>query len=375
MLTRSLVLVLLAAPSWAVDLIEMKDGKLYQVQSAEVKGTRLYMRLDVPKGQKVGFTVPIDKVVPEFVYYVWVDQIQTGDVDQHLALAQWCRKNGLFGPAWEQYGIAGKLDPATHSKLPKIEAEMFQEQATWIYEDAERHFKADDIKGARKRLNLLIKEFAKSKEVGRAKALLSILAEREQFLTEQKRQEKIAERARKMKRRMDKYLKLVERADYLVLNTRMGYDHYNARRRLHWAAYAYRRSFFVFDELLLDVEVNDLKVKLKSVQEAMEGRIVRTFLKLADLTWIMGDAGAALDAVHEVMFLDPKNEAARDLRDRILKERVVPVRTRIPEYPYSRTMLGRAHLGRGRYRYGLLYGDQVWGRRWGRHRFFGIRVH
>ena len=210
--------------------------------------------------------MPLDKVIPEFVYHVWADQIQTGDVDQHLALAAWSRKNGLYGPAWEQYTIASKLDPATHSKLPKLEAEMFQEQATWVYESAERRFKKDDIKGARKRLNLLIKEFAKSKEVGRAKALLSILAEREQFLTEQKRQEKVADRARKMKRRMDKYLKLVDRADFLVLNTRMGYDHHNARRRLHWAAYAYRRSFFVFDELLLDVEVNDLEVKLTALQ-------------------------------------------------------------------------------------------------------------
>ena len=373
----ALAALVFAMPALAVDVIELKSGKLYQVENAEVKGDRLYMKLLTGKDQKIGFTVPLEKVVPEFVYYTWADQIQTGDVDQHLALAQWARKNGLFGPAWDQYQIAAKLDPAVHSKLPKIEKAMFAEQATWIYESAEAQFKKDDIKGARKRLDLLFTKFAKSKEVGRAKALLTILAEREQFLTEEKKKKKIALRARKQSRRMDKYLDLVERADNLVLVTRVGYDNYNARRRLHWAAYAYRKAFFVFDDLLLDVEVDSLRKRLKAVQEAMEGRLVRTFLKLADLHWVVGDAGAALGAVHEVMAIDPANKAANSLRERILDEPTVPVRERIPGYPYRRTMIGRAHLGRGRYGYRRIYAPR-WGfgaRYWGRHHYFGIRVH
>jgi len=379
MRTRSLValaIAVLAVPALAVDVVEMKNGKLYQVERAQVKGDRFFMTLLTSKDKKIAFSVPMEKVVPEFVYYAWADQIQTGDVDQHLACAQWARDNGLFGPAWQQYGHAAKIDPAVHSKLPKIEKEMFQEQATWIYEDAERRFKKDDIKGAGKRLDLLLAKFATSKETGRAKALVSILAERAQFLTEQRRQEKIAARARKQQREIDRILHMVERADLLVTTTRIGVDAYNSRRRLHWAAYAYRKAFFLFDELMLYVEVDGLRHKLKSLREAMESRIVRTFLKLADLHWIMGDVGSALDAVHEVMMVDPANDAARGLRERILEEKVVPGRERIPEYPYRRKILTRAHLGRGRYRYGLLYGDRGFGRRFfGRHRWFSLRVH
>ena len=378
MRTRSLVpLVLFAIPAFAVDIVEMKNGKLYQVEAAEVRGNRFFMKLLTSTDKKVAFSVPMDKVVPEFVYYAWADQIQTGDVDQHLACARWARRNGLFGPAWEQYGFAAKTDPAVQSELPKIEQEMFGEQATWIYEDAEKRFRKDDIKGARKRLDLLLTKFAASKEVGRAKALVSILAERAQFLTEQRRQEKIAARARKQQRSVDGILRMVERADLLVTTTRIGVDAYNSRRRLHWAAYAYRKAYFSFDDLMLYVEVDDLRRRLQALRGAMESRIVRTFIKLADLHWIMGDVGSALDAVHEVMMVDPANDAARGLRERILEERVVPGRERIPEYPYGRRILTRAHMGRGRYRYGLVYGDLggYGGRFYGRHRWFSLRVH
>ncbi|MHC4941344.1 MAG: hypothetical protein ACYTHK_20650, partial [Planctomycetota bacterium] len=315
--------------------------------------------------------VPVSKVIPEFVFYIWKAQIETGDVDQHLALAKFSRENGLFGHAWEQYEIAAKLDPAVHTDLPKIEAKMFQEQATWIYEDAEKHFRDGDIKAARKRLDLILAKFDKSKESGRAKALISILAEREQFLTEQKRQKKVAERAVKQKRRIDKYLDFVGRADKLVLVTRYN-DIYNARRRLHWAAYAYRKSYFVFDEMLLNAEVDDLRRMLKGLVEDMERRLVRTFLKLADLRWMSGDASGAMEAVHEVMAVDPANEAARGLRERILEEETVPAWERIPSYPYRRRFLGRRYMGRGRYREPY-YG--YWGYPYyGRHRYFSIRV-
>ena len=313
-----LLLALLTAPAFAIDIVELKNGKIYQVESAKVKGSRLYVSL-VPQvaGQKVAFAMPLEKVVPEYVYYIWAAQID-GDADGHLALAKWSRKNGLFKLAWKQYEAGGKLDPALHSNLPKIEKEMFEEQATWLYEDAEKLFRDGDVKRCRMRIELILKEFEASKESGRAKALLGILAEREQFLSEQKRQEEMAERARKQKRRLDKYLKnLVERADKLVLNTRLATT-WNAHGRLHWAAYAYRKTYFVIEELLLVAEVDNFRKMLEGLLTSMENRMSRTFIKLADLRWINGDATGALDAVHEVLAVDPDSKAAIGLRDRIL---------------------------------------------------------
>ena len=46
--------------------------------------------------------------------------------------------------------------------------------------------------------------------------------------------------------------------------------------------------------------------------------MVRTFSKLADLHYLMGNYPRALDAVHEVLALDADNPQATGLRDRIL---------------------------------------------------------
>ena len=102
-----------------------------------------------------------------------------------------------------------------------------------------------------------------------------------------------------------------------MLRTRLSYTH-NAHGRLHWSAYAYRKAYFVFDELLLISEVDGLRQMLKGLIANMENRMSRTFIKLADLRWISGDTRGALDAVHEVLAIDPGSKAAIGLRDRIL---------------------------------------------------------
>ncbi len=335
-----LVLVLLASPILALDVIELKNGRIYQVQFAKVRGDRLFMQLRPSKpNQRVGFAVPIDKVVPEFVYYIWADQVE-GDAEGHVTLGEWSRKNGLFSLARKQYELAAKLDPAVQTQLPKINKAIYEEQATWIYEDAEKLFRDGDVQRCRMRLDLILDKFKQSKELNRTKALKGMLAEREQFLTEQKRQEEIAARARKQKKRIDKYLKLVAKADKLVLKTRLAYTQ-NAHGRLHWAAYAYRKAYFVFDELLLISEVDGLRQMLKGLISNMENRMSRTFIKLADLRWISGDTRGALDAVHEVLAIDPESKAALGLRDRILDGGgaaapvVAPVRHRIRPYAFA----------------------------------------
>jgi hypothetical protein len=240
-----------------------------------------------------------------------------GDAEGHVTLGEWSRKNGLFSLARKQYELAAKLDPAVQTQLPKINKAIYEEQATWIYEDAEKLFRDGDVQRCRMRIDLILDKFKQSKELNRTNALKGMLAEREQFLTEQKRQEEIAARARKQKKRIDKYLDLVAKADKLVLKTRLAYTQ-NAHGRLHWAAYAYRKAYFVFDELLLISEVDGLRQMLKSLISNMENRMSRTFIKLADLRWISGDTRGALDAVHEVLAIDPDSKAAIGLRDRIL---------------------------------------------------------
>ena len=61
------------------------------------------------------------------------------------------------------------------------------------------------------------------------------------------------------------------------------------------------------------------------LRDDLDDRSVRTFVKLADYFYLAGDTPRALDAVHEVLALDPDNKAAEGLRERIL-DRGDPVR-------------------------------------------------
>jgi hypothetical protein len=46
--------------------------------------------------------------------------------------------------------------------------------------------------------------------------------------------------------------------------------------------------------------------------------MIAIYLRLADLRYLCGDLGAALDATHRVLDLDPTHAGAAMLRDRIL---------------------------------------------------------
>ena len=321
-------LVLLASSALAIDIVEMKDGRLYEVERATFKGDRLSIKLHTPGEDKlVVFTVPIHRVVPEFVYYAWAETIQEGETQKRIKLAEWSRINGLFRHAWKQYQQAAATDEKVRASLDELGRTMHEEEATWIYHEAEKLFREDDVKAARVRAIRVLEKFKTTKEVGRAKELLKILAEREQFLTEQKKRDAILKRARKQKKEIDKHVERIRKADRLVLRARLS-NPLDARRRLRWSGFTYRAALLTFQDLALYVEVDELRFMLKALTEQVQGRLTNTFLRLADVDYIMGHVAGALDAVHEVLAVDPTHEAASKLRDKILEDGPGTVRIR-----------------------------------------------
>ena len=322
------LLAALSSPVWALEIVEMKDGKTYAAESVTVAGDRLRIKLHTASSSsRVQFSVPISRVVPEVVYYAWRDQIREDDAEGHLRLAKWSRKNGIFRLAMKEYEAAAALDKEVRASLSKIAGEMHEEEATWLFEDAERLYQDNEVKAARLRVELILKEFADTKEVARAKALGSMITEREQFLTEKRRKREADARARKHRLLIDKQVYRIQAADRLVYGTRM--RHWvDALGRFKTAAYTYRSALMHFEELQLTVEADQLRKTLRNLIEDVQVRMVRTFTKLADLRYMTGDIVRAMDAVHEILAVDPGNEQAADLRDRILEssevERYVP---------------------------------------------------
>ncbi len=330
----------LALPALALDMIELKNGKLIPAESVTVRGDRLRIRLYLPgKDASAEYTVPIDQVVPEFVYYAWAEQVAEGDAAGHRALGDWARSQGLFRLALVQYREAGEA-------TPEFEATLREEEATWRFDEAWRLFREGEVKGARHLAESILGEFEGSAEAGRVNGLLAIIAEREQFLSEQKRQEEVARRARGHRREMERQVDRMDRADRMVREARLG-ARADARRNLSWAAYAYRSAEVRLQELLLLVEVDDLRLSLRALLDGLAPRMVRSFLKLADALWISGQVEGALDAVHEVLAIDPDNKSASGLRERILdrETRIAgPAPAVTVGYPWSRAYLLRRGL-------------------------------
>ena len=316
------MLVLLAAPAAALEIIELKNGKIYEARKVRVRDGQMYIELNMKlPGQTLGFSIPVEKVLPEFVYYAWAKDIRADDVKGHVDLAAWAKKQGLFIQAWRQYEAAAEHDAEMKSALPELQKKLNEEAATWMFTTACVFLKEGEVVRARLLAEKLLAVHPGSEEGPRTKELLKIIAEREMFLEEQKRQEGIAKRAKKHRREIDRVIARVQKGDRYAARASSDYPA-SADRRLSYAVNAYARGADELTELLDAIEVDALRRGVESLIDEFDGRYVRANLRLGDLRFVGGDSLGALDAVHSVLALDPKNKEATGLRERILDSRV-----------------------------------------------------
>jgi len=312
-----LAVAVAASPAAAVDLIELKSGRVLEVRSASIQGDRLRVELSTRPDQFIATTIPIDQVIPEFVFYVWAAQLPADDVEGRVALAQWARENGLFRQALRVYEALAASDPARQAKMPALLEELKEEEATWHFHAAERFLKEDEVHSARIEAETVLAQFADSKEVGRATELLKIIQEREQFLSEQKLKAEAVRVLKKQTREVDKQMYEVARGDRFADGVMLR-NVQDARYRLRWAGHLYRRAGVALSDLLPYVEDEGLRKTIEAHLDRIAGRVVHTYARLADVRYLVGDIGGALDATYQVLDVDPENKHATAMRDRIL---------------------------------------------------------
>lgn len=314
------LLLLASSVSAGIQLIETKAGKLYEANDVSIVGDKMRISL-VPKksGQTAIFSIPIEKILPHQVYYTWAAQIAEKDVEGHVKLAAWCRKQGLFRQAWTQYNAAADHDEEWKSQLKDLEREIGEEAATWYFTQAEQALKNGDTHRARVFAKRVLEDYPQSKEVPRTKGLLTLIAEREKFDDAKKLEKKKAQRIKLQRRELDKIVKQIHDAKVMVRNTRMR-DFYGSQGRLRWASYRFRRALRQLNDMVPFVEAEDLRVSMGAIIKDTEKNMVGSFTKLADLRFLGGDHSGALDAAHEVLWVDPDNKAMTDIRKRVLDE-------------------------------------------------------
>jgi len=313
----ALILGLLAASAPALDLMELKDGKLIAVEEAKRVGDKLQVTLATKPGEHMATTYPIDRVLPEFVFYVWQKELPEHDRAAHLELAEWARKNGLFSLALKVYEKVAEFDEGIKNDLPSLRKQLGEEEATWLYEQAEAMYRNDEVGDARVLANRLLELYGGTAEKGRAEELLKMINERDQQLSEERRKKEAQQRLRKQwiefKTQAARIAQGRAYADAANLR-QVAY----ARWRLNWACCLYEGAVLALEDLLPFVEDEKLRAEVVRKMDEGLGRAVSAYVRLADLRYLNGDFGAALDAAHHVLDIDPDNKAAAGIRDRIL---------------------------------------------------------
>jgi len=313
----ALLLLASAVPAAALDLMELKSGKLIPVEEASRKGDRIYVRLAAPADQRMATTYPIDLILPEFVFYVWEKDLPAQDRAAHLELAEWSRRNGLFALALKVYAGVAEFDEGIRNELPSIEKSLHSEEATWLFEHAETLFRDGEVGDARVEVDRLLAGFKDTEEAGRAAELRKMIDERQQLLGAERRKKEEARRVRRQTLEVRTQAARIAQGNAYADGVNLRYVGV-ARWRLNWACYLYEGAATTLQDLLPYVDDKALGEEILRHLDEAAARSVAAYRRLADLRYLTGDFGAALDAVHRVLDIDPKNEEVAGIRDRIL---------------------------------------------------------
>jgi hypothetical protein len=306
-----------AVPASAIELIELKNGKILKVEDASRVGGKLHVRLALPAGAYAATTIPIDRVVPEFVFYVWAEGLAAGDKGAHVELAEWSRRNGLFRHALKVYDAMARFDDETRAALPALIESLREDEALWLCERAEALLKADEARDARVVATMVLDDFKGSKHGARALEIALRIDERLAQLTAERLREEREARLRRQRIEVKTQVARIAQGDAWAASANLRYVG-EARWRLNWAGQLYEGAAASLIGLLPFVEDEGLRKEMEGHIQAADTRMAGAFLRLADLRYLCGDFGAALDAAHRVLSIDPDNTGAAGIRDRIL---------------------------------------------------------
>jgi tetratricopeptide (TPR) repeat protein len=315
---RSIIALLaLVATAAALDLMEFKNGKTVAVEQATRVGMNLHVVYATADDQHISTKIPIDRVLPEFAFYVWWKGLPANDKAAYMELADWARKNRLFDLTLKVYDAVAAFDEETRAALPAVIQTLRGEEAKWLLENAEALFNAGQLRDAKVEVDRLLEGFKDLPESAPALELRKRIGEREKLLAEERRREEQARRLRKQLLEVKTEAARIGQADAYANGANLRYVAV-ARWRLNWACCLYEGALARLDDLLPYVEDEALRQQIGGYMDRAATRAVAAYQRLGNLRYLCGDFGAALDAAHRILDFDPDNAAASGLRDRIL---------------------------------------------------------
>lgn len=306
----------------ADDVIQLKDGKLVvgKINSISDKAIEMTLRDGTPR------SVDLKDVHPVSVYKVRAARIDAKDAAAHWALGDYCKTNGLFALAGEEYDKAAGLDASFKDRATRAREEMRGEEARSRFEQAKRLGAEKKYAEALDLLKSLIERFADTPYAEEARKEQDKLAADLRKENEAKRAE-LEEKKRRKDEEAAKAAENAEKADHkkaqeLLAEAKTSWEEgldWESKGNLSrgdkaWKATDARLTAArqLCEKLEKSNDVNMIKAA-KDLEKEIDGWMIRTCYRLGrlwatDLSYV-----EALQWLNKGIKLDPDNHLLNEV--------------------------------------------------------------
>jgi tetratricopeptide (TPR) repeat protein len=315
------VLALAGAVLAADDILTLKNGKFAvgTITALDGKGVTL-------AGKDGEARYDWDALTARCQYEIRSDHLGEKDAEGHAALADFCLANRLFAEARSEANIAKGLGFEDTKALAAFIAEVNRAEAEFTFAKVDQLVAEKDYDAAREEIRRFLRQAPPSDDTERARKMVADLIRRRdaQLLAEEEEQ-KIAEKLAEQK-------KLTERIEKLTAEVKAARD---AARDSYAEAVRYhnlgnitraRKAYEAAEEMLFRAHHTLSRIqrlvrrgttfdKASEEKTAIRKKLVEVYLGLANLYCSQRNFKRGMPYILKVLFLDPVNEEALDLRE------------------------------------------------------------
>ncbi len=312
----TVALISAALPAGAAEIIELRGGRLIEANTAEIVGKHLV--LDLPsrgEATRKQMRVLLTDVEPWSAARVWTEALEESDAAEWRRLARFARANHLYDVAEHGLVRAAAANSGFETDLESFRAARPREESKHHFNSAHEQFRDGHLAAAKDRALAATDADPKGTYAALASELLDMVAAAD---TAERTSVDSAQRVRE-RRKLRQLEALAERGENRLRAARAK----PVRARAHGLHTATRTLAQVnarLERLSTDARDGTTREATSALLRSTQARTIEGLQSLADLHYQAGKSDDALAAVHDVLALDPQNDTAQELRDRILDD-------------------------------------------------------
>ena len=326
-LVMAIALLVAAAPQDKAqdDEIQLKgsEGKILVGKVTNITDTTIEITL---KKDGKAQTLDISMIHPVSVYRIKAARIDATSATAHWDLGDYCKSNGLFAFAGEEFDKAAAIDGGLKDKAKRAREEMRGEDARTKFEQAKRFGAEKKYSDALDLLKQLTEKYSDTPYAEEARKELDKLAAEVAKDNEVKKAE-LEEKKRKKEEELAKAAENAEKADYkksqdLVVEARTSWNEgldWEAKGNLTKADKAWKASDAkltasrtLCEKLEKSNDVNMIK-SAKDLEKDVDAWIVRTCYRLGRLWATELNYTEAIGWLNKGLKLEPDNHLINEV--------------------------------------------------------------